>query len=104
MSDKATLDIRRATWAGLSSYVIWGISPLFFQLLDFASALEIVLRLGNCPAPCGLGRAPVIGRSVVFRAIETHFSGASGQARCAHPDCLVHPDFDQLVGFCFLRQ
>ncbi len=30
--------------AGLSAYLLWGISPLFFQLVDFASALEIVMH------------------------------------------------------------
>jgi chloramphenicol-sensitive protein RarD len=36
--------IRSATIAGLSGYIIWGLSPLFFQLLGFASALEVVLH------------------------------------------------------------
>lgn len=37
-------DIRPALLAGLSGYLIWGVSPLFFQSLDFASALEIILH------------------------------------------------------------
>ena len=44
MSDSVSADIRRATLAGLSGYVIWGLSPLFFQALDFASAVEIILH------------------------------------------------------------
>jgi chloramphenicol-sensitive protein RarD len=38
------VEIRRATIAGLAGYIIWGLSPLFFQLLGFASALEVVLH------------------------------------------------------------
>ena len=30
--------------AGLSAYLIWGFSPLYFQLLDFVDALEIILH------------------------------------------------------------
>lgn len=37
-------DMRNALAAGLSAYLLWGISPLFFQLLDFASAAEIVMH------------------------------------------------------------
>jgi chloramphenicol-sensitive protein RarD len=40
----STPEIRKATLAGLSGYIIWGLSPLFFQLLEFASALEVVLH------------------------------------------------------------
>lgn len=36
--------IRNATMAGLSAYLLWGVSPLFFQLLDFATAAEIVMH------------------------------------------------------------
>lgn len=37
-----TRDMRRALAAGLTGYLIWGVSPLYFQLVSFASALEIV--------------------------------------------------------------
>ena len=37
-------EIRRAAIAGLSGYLMWGLAPLFFRLLDFASPLEIVLH------------------------------------------------------------
>jgi len=71
MSDKTTLDIRRATWAGLSSYVIWGISPLFFQLLDFASALEIVLHRVVWAVPLLLGALWFSGRlKPTFQALQ----------------------------------
>jgi len=33
---------RRALFAGLSAYLIWGVSPLYFQFVGFASAVEIV--------------------------------------------------------------
>jgi chloramphenicol-sensitive protein RarD len=44
MSNPPPVSVRDATIAGLSGYLIWGVSPLFFRLLDFASALEIVLH------------------------------------------------------------
>ena len=44
MSNTPQTDIRPAMAAGLSAYLLWGISPLFFQLVDFASALEIVMH------------------------------------------------------------
>lgn len=42
MTEPSQAEIRRAIFAGLSSYLIWGVSPLYFQLVDFAGALEIV--------------------------------------------------------------
>lgn len=44
MSNTPQSDIRPAMAAGLSAYLLWGLSPLFFQLVDFASALEIVMH------------------------------------------------------------
>ena len=44
MSNSHPEPVRNATLAGLSAYLIWGVSPLFFQLLDFASAAEIVMH------------------------------------------------------------
>ncbi len=38
------LDPVRAGGAALSGYVIWGLSPIFYKFLDFASASEIVLH------------------------------------------------------------
>ncbi len=43
-SDPADANIRPALAAGFSAYLIWGLSPLFFQLLDFAGAVEIILH------------------------------------------------------------
>tara|TARA_R110002073_G_scaffold19336_26_gene70817 strand:- start:360 stop:1262 length:903 start_codon:yes stop_codon:yes gene_type:complete len=42
MTDVEDRDMRRALFAGLAGYLIWGVSPLYFQLVSFASALEIV--------------------------------------------------------------
>jgi len=42
MTEVQDKDIRRALLAGLAGYLIWGVSPLYFQLVGFASALEIV--------------------------------------------------------------
>ncbi len=44
MSTDPSTDMRRALAAGLSGYLIWGISPLFFQTLAFAGAVEIILH------------------------------------------------------------
>lgn len=44
MSSSHPETIRNATIAGMSAYLLWGVSPLFFQLLDFASAAEIVMH------------------------------------------------------------
>lgn len=42
--DSARLDPVRAGATALSGYLIWGLSPLFYKLLGFASASEIVLH------------------------------------------------------------
>lgn len=44
MSNSHPDSIRTATLAGLSAYLIWGVSPLFFQLMTFATAAEIVMH------------------------------------------------------------
>lgn len=44
MSTDTTTDMRRALAAGMTGYLIWGISPLYFQTLGFASAVEIILH------------------------------------------------------------
>jgi len=38
------LDPARAAMSAFSGYAIWGLSPIFYKLLDFASASEIVLQ------------------------------------------------------------
>ena len=47
--------MRRALIAGLSGYLIWGISPLFFQALGFADPIEIVLQRVVWAVPLLLG-------------------------------------------------
>ncbi|WP_417495004.1 EamA family transporter RarD [Maricaulis sp.] len=42
MTEPTPTEMRRALFAGLAGYLIWGVSPLYFQLVGFASALEIV--------------------------------------------------------------
>lgn len=42
--DSTRLDPVRAGVTALSGYLIWGLSPLFYKLLGFASAYEIVLH------------------------------------------------------------
>jgi chloramphenicol-sensitive protein RarD len=42
MNQPTPVEMRRALIAGLSGYLIWGVSPLYFQLVSFAGALEIV--------------------------------------------------------------
>ncbi len=49
------LDPARAGAAALSGYLIWGLSPLFYMLLDFTSATEIVLHRAIWSAPVLLG-------------------------------------------------
>lgn len=47
----ARLDPARAGAAAVSGYMIWGLSPLFYQLLAFANPLEIVLQRVVWSAP-----------------------------------------------------
>ncbi|SDL60143.1 EamA family transporter RarD [Maricaulis salignorans] len=42
MTERHSNEIRRSLFAGLAGYVIWGFAPLYFQMVDFAGALEIV--------------------------------------------------------------
>lgn len=44
LADPQRLDPARAGAAALSGYVIWGLSPIFYKFLGFASASEIVLH------------------------------------------------------------
>jgi chloramphenicol-sensitive protein RarD len=36
--------VRSGTWYGVAAYLLWGIFPLYFRLLDRAAAAEIVLH------------------------------------------------------------
>lgn len=45
------LDPTRAGLAAVSGYVVWGLSPLFYQLIDFAGPAEIVLQRAIWSAP-----------------------------------------------------
>jgi chloramphenicol-sensitive protein RarD len=49
--DTGRLDPARAGLAAVSGYAIWGLSPLFYMLLDFTSAAEIVLHRAIWSAP-----------------------------------------------------
>lgn len=62
MSSDPSAIIRRSTAIGLSAYLIWGLSPLFFQLLDFASALEIILHRVVWAVPLLAGSLLVTGK------------------------------------------
>ena len=62
MSSDTSTDMRRALAAGLSGYLIWGISPLFFQTLDFASAVEIILHRVIWAVPLLAGSLALSGR------------------------------------------
>ncbi|WP_291843624.1 EamA family transporter RarD [Maricaulis sp.] len=62
MSTDTSNDMRRALAAGLSGYLIWGISPLFFQTLDFASAVEIILHRVIWAVPLLAGSLALSGR------------------------------------------
>ena len=44
MSAKPMSEMQRALAAGVSAYLIWGLSPLYFLLLDFANPFEIVMH------------------------------------------------------------
>ncbi len=50
-ADSGRLDPVRAGMAAVSGYAIWGLSPLFYMLLDFTSAAEIVLHRAIWSAP-----------------------------------------------------
>jgi chloramphenicol-sensitive protein RarD len=62
MPSTETTDIRRALAAGLSGYLIWGVSPLFFQAIAFANPLEIVLHRIVWAVPLLLGALMVSGK------------------------------------------
>ncbi|OLF75544.1 permease [Maricaulis sp. W15] len=62
MSTDTSHDMRRALAAGLSGYLIWGVAPLFFQTLDFASALEIILHRVIWAVPLLAGSLALSGR------------------------------------------
>ena len=69
-SDIETRDMQRALIAGLSAYLIWGVAPLFFQTLSFASPVEIVLHRVVWAVPLLLGALAVAGKvKQAFREI-----------------------------------
>ncbi|WP_417487080.1 EamA family transporter RarD [Maricaulis sp.] len=62
MSTDTSTDMRRALAAGLSGYLIWGVAPLFFQTLDFAGAVEIILHRIVWAVPLLAGSLALSGR------------------------------------------
>ncbi|MHA6287987.1 EamA family transporter RarD [Maricaulis sp. CAU 1757] len=58
----STPEHHKAAIAGLTGYLIWGLSPLFFNLLDFATAVEIVLHRVIWAVPLLLGALIVSGK------------------------------------------
>jgi len=62
MSTDASTDMRRALAAGLSGYLIWGMAPLFFQTLEFASSVEVVLHRVVWAVPLLAGSLALSGR------------------------------------------
>lgn len=62
MSTDTSTDMRRALAAGLSGYLIWGLSPLFFQTLGFASAVEIIFHRVIWAVPLLAGSLALSGR------------------------------------------
>jgi chloramphenicol-sensitive protein RarD len=62
MNAPTETEIRRASFAALGAYLIWGVSPLYFRLLDFSSALEIVLHRVVWATPLLLGLIWVAGK------------------------------------------
>lgn len=66
-------DLRRALAAGLSGYLIWGVSPLFFQAIGFAGALEIVLHRVVWAVPLLLIALMISGKvRQAFAALKDH--------------------------------
>ena len=55
--------------AGLSAYLIWGFSPLYFQLLDFVDALEIILHRILWSVPFLFGVLALSGKLRAIRPV-----------------------------------
>ena len=71
MTEPNETEMRRALLAGLSGYLIWGISPLYFQLVSFAGALEIVGHRVLWSLPLLFGALWVAGkREQAFAALQ----------------------------------
>lgn len=71
MSQSHSAETRTAALAGLSGYLLWGLAPLYFQALDFASAAEIVLHRVVWAVPLLLGALYFGGRlGPAFEAIK----------------------------------
>ena len=70
MSTETSTDTRRALAAGLSGYLIWGISPFFFQALSFAGAIEIIVGVLRTRAPgMSLDRMPIFAWAMLVFAV-----------------------------------
>lgn len=57
------LDPARAGATALAGYIIWGVSPVFYKWLSFASASEVVLHRAIWSAPLLLGLLWFAGRT-----------------------------------------
>jgi len=55
-------EMQRSLAAGLSAYLLWGVAPLFFQALSFASPVEIVLHRVVWAVPLLLGALAIAGK------------------------------------------
>ena len=89
--------IRNATIAGLSAYLLWGVSPLFFQLLDFATAAEIVMHRVLWAVPFLAGVLWMSGR------LNTRVRRLQGPARALHAHRYGGIDQRELVGLYLCR-
>jgi len=70
MPTTSSSEMQRALAAGLGAYLIWGVAPLFFQALSFASAAEIVLHRVVWAVPLLFGALAVAGKvKQAFREI-----------------------------------
>ncbi|WP_203291004.1 EamA family transporter RarD [Maricaulis parjimensis] len=70
-SNTTQTDIRPALAAGFSAYLLWGLSPLFFHLLDFAGAVEIILHRVIWAVPLLLTVLAISGKiKAAFTAIR----------------------------------
>ncbi|MBR9824929.1 MAG: EamA family transporter RarD [Alphaproteobacteria bacterium] len=55
--------------AGLSAYLIWGVSPLYFQILNFVDAFEIIIHRILWSAPFLLGVLALSGKLGELRPV-----------------------------------
>ncbi|MAK63442.1 MAG: protein RarD [Maricaulis sp.] len=72
-SETNPTSIRPALAAGFSAYLLWGLSPLYFQLLDFASSVEIILHRVIWAVPLLLTVLAISGKvKPAFDALRDH--------------------------------